>query len=235
MKLVNLSKLSKVAQLPRICLTLVMLLAANVSNVAHAGVSFTGTVVSDYLFRGVSQTDNSPAIQLSVDYEHQSGLFAGVWGSNVDFNDAADAEIDFLIGYAGDINSSVSFDLSYVYYTYTGYSSSEEIDYSEIIANGYFNDFTFTYGFAPDYAQTDDASHYISAAYAYGLPEEISLTMQLGYSFGDAFDKAEYIDYSVIASKEIQGVEISVGLTNTDLDDNDNADLRFVVGVSYSL
>ena len=45
------------------------------------------TAVSDYVFRGITQTDSHPAIQGGFDYAHASGLYAGLWASNVDFND----------------------------------------------------------------------------------------------------------------------------------------------------
>ena len=47
--------------------------------------SATVTAVSDYLFNGVSQTQEDPALQASFDWADDSGIYAGVWGSNVDF------------------------------------------------------------------------------------------------------------------------------------------------------
>ena len=40
---------------------------------------------SDYIFRGYTQTENNPALQGGFDVEHASGLYAGVWASNVDW------------------------------------------------------------------------------------------------------------------------------------------------------
>ena len=59
--------------------------------------SFNIGVVSDYAFRGVSQTNEGPAFQGGVDFSHDSGFYAGVWASNVDFvdGDGANAEFDF--------------------------------------------------------------------------------------------------------------------------------------------
>lgn len=75
----------------------------------------SGTVLfgSNYYWRGYTQTDNDPNVQGSIDYEHSSGFYAGIWGSNVandqeyvnDFDtweyktDNADIEIDFWAGY----------------------------------------------------------------------------------------------------------------------------------------
>lgn len=66
--------------------------------------SATITGVTDYRDRGVSQTDDSPAIQGSIDWEHDSGFYLGVWASNVDFNDGgqADYELDVYGGYTAE-------------------------------------------------------------------------------------------------------------------------------------
>ncbi|SRR5258706_6105144 len=69
--------------------------------------TFTANVgiFSQYIFRGLTQTNGKPALQGGFDYAHASGLYAGVWASNVswisDFNSAASAslEMDFYGGY----------------------------------------------------------------------------------------------------------------------------------------
>ena len=66
----------------RLCAVGLMLVAGP----ALAGeFSSTITATSDYDFRGVSQTGKDPALQLSLDYAFDSGFYAGLWGSNVDF------------------------------------------------------------------------------------------------------------------------------------------------------
>lgn len=47
-------------------------------------LSLTTTLASDYVADGVSATDSGPALQLGLDYEHDSGFYAGIWGSNID-------------------------------------------------------------------------------------------------------------------------------------------------------
>lgn len=43
--------------------------------------------VSNYMWRGVTQTQDGAAIQGGLDFSHSSGFYAGTWASNVDFND----------------------------------------------------------------------------------------------------------------------------------------------------
>jgi uncharacterized protein (TIGR02001 family) len=82
--------------------------------------SYSVTVggTSDYVFRGVSQTFEDPAFQAALDISY--GIFyAGIWGSNVDFNDApkANAEIDLYAGIKPTWGP-VTFDLGVLYYWY---------------------------------------------------------------------------------------------------------------------
>jgi len=204
------------------------------SSYASADVSVTATVVSDYVFRGVSQTDSGPAAQLSLDYESDNGFYAGIWGSNVDFNDDANAEIDYIVGFSQALDDQFAYDISLTYYTYTGYSGDDEADYGEVIVNGYVHNFTVTFAYTHDYVQSGDLAQYIGLSYDYALPRDYNLALQAGYSFGDAFDDNEYVDYSATLTKALFGIDVSAALFNTNIDDDDTADFRFVIGASYS-
>lgn len=78
---------------------------------AETGSSWTVTsnigFVSDYYFRGVSQTWHKPAVQGGFDLTHSSGFYAGAWGSNISPNTYPDAnaELDLYAGYNGTISS----------------------------------------------------------------------------------------------------------------------------------
>ena len=67
---------------------------------AHADITGTVTAVSDYDFRGITQTAQDPALQGSIDYTHSSGFYLGAWGSNVDFGDCCDENVEVDV-YAG--------------------------------------------------------------------------------------------------------------------------------------
>jgi uncharacterized protein (TIGR02001 family) len=74
---------------------------------------------SDYIFRGVSQTDNDPAFQAGADFTYGI-LYAGIWGSNTDdaFTNSS-AEIDFYAG-VKPVLGPVTFDFGVIYYYYPG-------------------------------------------------------------------------------------------------------------------
>ena len=60
-------------------------------------------VVTDYVFRGISRSDNDPAAQAGLEYLHASGAYAGIWGSSVDTPKDSDIELDVYAGYAAEI------------------------------------------------------------------------------------------------------------------------------------
>lgn len=61
-------------------------------------VAFNAGVVSDYVFRGASQTGGNAALQGGVDVDW-GAFYLGSWASNVDFGDDTDAEIDLSVGH----------------------------------------------------------------------------------------------------------------------------------------
>lgn len=100
--------------------------------------TFTGNVglYSQYIFRGLTQTNEDPAIQGGFDYSHSSGFYLGAWGSNIswlkeNFTTAAGTagqysgggslELDFYGGFKGSFGKSdFTYDLGLLYYWYPG-------------------------------------------------------------------------------------------------------------------
>lgn len=83
------------------------------------------SLVSDYIFRGQSQTWGKPAIQFSVEADHASGLYAGFFASNVSDNwiPGAHVETDYYGGFRGNLPAAaaeVAFDVGAIYYAYPG-------------------------------------------------------------------------------------------------------------------
>ena len=106
----------------------VSLSALTLPSVAAAEVSANVGVVSNYFFRGVTQTQDSAAVQGGLDYAHESGFYAGTWGSTVDFDDGTSYELDLYAGYGGSIGD-LGYDVGYVYYAYP---DGDDLDFGEI-------------------------------------------------------------------------------------------------------
>lgn len=91
--------------------------------------TLTGNVglYSQYIFRGLTQTNREPALQGGFDYSHASGFYAGTWGSNISWLSDSGAymaggslEWDFYGGYKWSLPSDLTLDLGTLYYWYPG-------------------------------------------------------------------------------------------------------------------
>lgn len=89
-------------------------------------------VVSDYRFRGVSQTDKEVAVQGGITLSHESGFYVGTWGSNLagwgTFG-GANLELDLFAGYKTPIGGGGTLDVGVTYYSYPG--GADETDFFE--------------------------------------------------------------------------------------------------------
>ena len=107
--------------------------------VPNAGASeFSGiaTLTSEYIYRGLSLSDGDPAIQLGLDYEHDSGLFIGVWASTIDLPSATgqrDIELDYYAGFHYAAESAITATVTLLRYTYPGQTSTHRYDYNEVL------------------------------------------------------------------------------------------------------
>lgn len=87
---------------------------------------------SDYRFRGISLSSKDPQVTAEISVAHESGLYAGVWASNVALNNGADdVELDLYAGYAADMGGA-TLDVGAVYYLYPGNS---DFNYVELLAS----------------------------------------------------------------------------------------------------
>ena len=98
----------------------------------RVAISGSATIASDYRFRGVSQTDREMAVQGGVTLSHDSGVYAGVWGSNLagwgTFG-GANMELDLIAGYKATVGGGATLDVGAVWYMYPG--GADETDFVE--------------------------------------------------------------------------------------------------------
>lgn len=96
-------------------------------------VTVNGGFTSDYVFRGISQSDNDPAAFAGIDLTYRM-FYVGIWGSSVaSFTSSSGFEFDVYAGVKRSWNG-VEFDLGVLYYTYPGNDSDVEINYVEFKA-----------------------------------------------------------------------------------------------------
>ena len=195
-------------------------------------------IATDYIFRGISQTSANPALQGGIDYAHGSGLYAGVWGSNVswitDFGatGSASLELDTYFGFRNTLDNEFGYDVGFIRYNYPGsytpVAGTAKADTDEIYASvGY---------------------RWISAKYSYGLGQfltvpgasgtsyiEVNANVPLGdsgFTFGAHIGKQTYQgtaadalalagfdptyrDYKLSVSRSFSGFVVTLAYTDT--------------------
>ncbi len=224
----------------------VALLSAPAFAVEDFEFSANAGFVSEYSFRGIAQSDETPAVQGGFDVGHASGLYAGIWGSNVDFNDGDEAHIetDFYAGY-GSTFKGLNFDIGVIYYAYPGADDSLDYDFVEgSIAVGHdFEMFSVSasFNYSPDYFASSDDAEYYALAVDVPLPHEFTLSAHVGRQEIDdnaAFGVEDYTDWSVGLGYTLEGFDMSLTYVDTDLDEPsecaDGCDGRAIFSISRS-
>lgn len=203
-----------------------------------AGLTITPTVVSDYDWRGFSQTNDKldgdifggPAFQLGANYGLENGVYFGAWGSNVD-TAGADVEVDLFAGFAGgDAADGLGYDVGANFYYYPG--GDARVNFLEAYAGISSGMFSGKVWFSPEFSSTEDSSIYIEGNVTYPLPANFSLVGHLGYSLGDAYPD-EYMDYSVGVGYTFDKFNLGAKWVSTDADGYD--DDKIVLSVSTTL
>jgi uncharacterized protein (TIGR02001 family) len=217
--------------LPALAAALVL---ASPAHAQDSPVSFTGSVavVSDYTFRGISQTLEDPAIQGGVTGAG-GPVYLGVWGSNVDFGEAdpedrATAEIDVLGGVKMPLGV-VDADLNFTYYAYPGTGDSYEYNFLEFALALSRAVSSATLGvkaaYSPDFFLASGSAFYLGGTLGVALPSTpLSLAAGLGKQSIDensTFGTPDYMDYSVGASVSVLGIGLGASIVGTDLDEED--------------
>ena len=174
------------------------------------GLSANVALTTNYMFRGLSQTGNGPAIQGGIDYEYKPlSLYAGVWGSNVSSEGfgGASMELDLYAGWRASWDK-LGIDLGYLRYQYptTDYSANNTNEFH--IAGNY--DFgvakpSLKINYSDDWFGTGDAWYY-DLGVGVPLPMEFSLNGHYGWNrFAGGSGLKDYEDWSIGVSREVYG------------------------------
>ena len=200
-------------------LAMVLALAAPVANAqdeeASGGFSWNAALTSEYLYRGVSQSDDHPALQLDAGYGFASGFYVGAWGSNVDFGDSTDAEIDTYVGWNGDLADGVNFDVQINRYNYVNQPPDVDYAYNELISKLTFNErYGVTLGYTDDYLAMGVNSTYLAVDGSWDVGSGVNLTAGAAYTRNSG-DLASYADYSVGLNRDFGPINVALQYVGT--------------------
>lgn len=213
-------------------------IAACTGSLAHAqeaaapehSLTYNIGVASDYVFRGISQSRNKPALSAGMDYTHSpTGLYAGTWASTISWiSDSTAAgtrantpfEVDFYGGKRGEIGG-INYDVGGIYYYFPNHKLGSAPDANTVEAYGQVG--MGPVYFKVNYALTDAffvankaGSFYLDAGANVPVAEGLVLNLHYGYfSFKDAKDY-NYNDWKVGITKDFGGLALALAATGTD-------------------
>jgi len=225
-------------------LSLIAALLASTSLIADitsdVEVSANVALTSNYVWRGMTQTANNPAVQGGIDLGYK-GAYIGVWASNVDFGNGAaggstaSSEFDFYAGYANTLGA-FSYDVNYCQYTYP--SDTDNLNFGEAsLTLGY--DFEVASVSAKYYVGVDTNDVLVDAVNGWepgdgwelGVSVPLPLEISLDGTYGSYDDKGtqnnpffnNFGDYYLVsASKSFGKFDLTVAYTGMDFDVNTN-------------
>lgn len=191
------------------------------AGLASAKISGNIAVTSDYVFRGISQADNRPALQGGLDYSNPSGFYAGVWSSTADWAPNVAQEWDLYTGWGGKLSEALSWDLNVLYYAYSGGPHVGDFDFFEFTPALSYDFGSFSLGgklsYSNDYLGSLGNSYYGQVNLSVPLPDSFTLGAHAGYQRVDKAQPDHYVDYSLSLGKSYAGLDFTVAATTTDL------------------
>jgi uncharacterized protein (TIGR02001 family) len=210
-------------------------LAAPASAQSTVDVAWNVGAVSDYVFRGFSQTGEDPAIQGGVDLTSGS-FYAGAWASNVDFGDDTDAEVDVYGGYRTEAGG-FALDFGVIGYLYVGEPDGADYNYAEFKAAASRAVGPATFGaavyYSPDFFGIDDEATYAEVNAAFSPADKWTISGAVGKQWLNVTD--DYTTWNAgVGYALTDKVGIDVRYYDTDVDGVPGAEDRIVGAIKLA-
>jgi uncharacterized protein (TIGR02001 family) len=200
-----------------------VLAAAALPSASFAQLAFNAGAVTDYRYRGISQTRLKPAVQGGIDFS-AGGFYVGTWASSIkwikDAGGDASAEIDLYGGYKGEIvKDSLSYDVGVLTYQYPGHKLAVSPVTTELYGALTFGPATLKYSHSVSnlfgFADSKNSGYLdLSASYEVG---GVTLVPHVGYQKVAHNSDFSYTDYSLAVSKDFSGLVVSAAVVYADV------------------
>lgn len=177
------------------------------------------TLVSDYVWRNVTQSNADATIQGGIDLTTSSGFYLGTWASGVDFNNGADdtnLEVDLYGGYRFDL-AGIAADVGAIYYAYPD-SGPSDINFWEVYGKLSKTFDAVTLAGSVNY-DPDNETTFVDASAAYAITPEFSVSAGYGAYLEGA---GEYTGWNAGASWAVGGVTLGARYYDNDIAGSDD-------------
>lgn len=209
---------------------------------AASPLTFNVSVITDYRYRGISQTRLKPALQGGADYAFANGFYIGTWGSTIkwikDNGVKGPVEVDLYGGYKGEIQKDFTYDVGLLQYWYVGNKLKDtggggvfkNANTTEVYGALTYGPITGKVSYALtnlfgnyDFANSRNTSGsiYYDLSGTFDLGSGFTLVPHVGYQHVEHINNASYTDYSVTVAKDLgHGFTLSLAGVGTNANKN---------------
>jgi len=191
-------------------------------------LSFNAGVVSDYRYRGISQSRLKPAAQGGLDFAHKNGFYLGAWASTIKWIEDSGAtdgkvELDLYGGYKGELAKGLAYDVGLLRYEYVGNKLGNVSGYANANTTEVYGALTAGV-FTAKYSQSvtnlfgninSKGSKYLDLSANFDLGDGWTLTPHVGRQLVNNNAAYHYTDYSLTVAKDL-GKGLSASLMAVD-------------------
>jgi uncharacterized protein (TIGR02001 family) len=193
-------------------------------------LSFNVGAVSEYRYRGITQSRLKPALQGGIDYAAPSGFYIGTWASTIkwikDAGGDADVEVDLYGGYKAEVAKGLTLDVGGLYYLYPGNKLGSVAGFAnantfEIYGALTFGPVTAKYSHSTTnlFGTVDSKnSGYFDVSANFDLGNGMTLTPHVGHQTIKHSPAWSYTDYSLTFAKDFSGLVLTAAVVGTDAD-----------------
>lgn len=194
-------------------------------------------LTTDYIFRGISQSQHKPAVSGGIDYTHASGLYAGTWFSNQEWVDVgayktnSSLEWDLYGGYRGTVASDIGYDVGIIHYEYPGdgVAGAPSPDTTEVYLGASWKFLSVKYshtvskyfvGWTGAASASTRGTGYLELNGNYDLGDGWGVLGHVGHQSvkHDNFNNASYTDWKVGVTKDIGFGALTLAYSDTNGD-----------------
>jgi uncharacterized protein (TIGR02001 family) len=197
----------------------------------------TGTfdITTNYMFRGISQSNNTPAFQGGLTFANPTGFYLNIWGSNVYFplpnGNTATVEMDIIGGIRNSIGDNFSYDINIDRYNYFKAGS---LNYNELIANATYYFLTAQFAYSNSIYNTGSNGFYYNLSAAFDIPPKyifnlnnMTISAGIGHSSLPRDEGLRsYNDYNIALTKTIGNYTFAIQWTDTNHNSVDPTGLK---------
>jgi uncharacterized protein (TIGR02001 family) len=188
-------------------------------------LSFNVGVVSEYRYRGISQSRLKPALQGGIDYAAPSGFYVGTWASTIkwikDAGGDSEVEVDVYGGYKTEISPGLTLDVGALQYLYPSNKLNPSANTLELYGALTFGPVTAKYSHGTTnlfgFANSKNSSYFDLTA-NFDLGDGMTLTPHVGHQTVKHNAAASYTDFSLTLAKDFSGLLLSGSVIGTDAD-----------------